>query len=390
MVNDLNMGSTLLSKELELLIRLVRIEDIETVHSENQDYFTEIDWNRFLKLAIYHRVYPLIYLKLKNIGENLIPLYIIQALEKEYKMNILKMLHLSGEMEKISKLFTDNGIQVIFLKGPVVAYNLYGDISLRTSKDLDILIQINDLEKAENLLLSFGYRREGIQNILNDWKWKHYHITYFNSQKGIQVEIHWRLHPRPLKEPSFDELWERRKVSKINSELVFILGEEDLFVYLLVHGARHGWFRLRWLIDIDRILRKKLNWKTSNLLLKEYKYHYLGGQALILTSQLLRTPIVKEIQSLLQEKHSKKLAKQAILYLIEPKDSEITSGPLVKGHVSYLFSLMSNIQKISFALILLYPSSKDAMVLRLPKDLHFLYFPLRPFLWIWRKIRKSK
>ena len=58
------------------------------------------------------------------------------------------MLKLSGEMENISELFMENNIRSLFLKGPVIALDLYGDVSLRTSKDLDILLSINDLDKV--------------------------------------------------------------------------------------------------------------------------------------------------------------------------------------------------------------------------------------------------
>ncbi|WP_169800910.1 hypothetical protein [Paenibacillus jilunlii] len=34
----------------------------------------------------------------------------------------------------------------------------------------------------------------------------------------------------------------------------------------------------------------------------------------------------------------------------------------------------------------LYPYAVDAKTLPLPKPLHVLYFPLRPFLWTWRKV----
>ena len=45
-------------------------------------------------------------------------------------------------MEQVSKLFNENKINLLILKGPVLAVDLYGDISLRTSSDLDILIPI--------------------------------------------------------------------------------------------------------------------------------------------------------------------------------------------------------------------------------------------------------
>ena len=58
-------------------------------------------------------------------------------------------------------------------------------------------------------------------------------------------------------------------------------------------------------------------------------------------------------------------------------------------HKRHLFSLMSNQQKFLFIMSFLYPYPEDAEILPLPKYLHFLYFPLRPFLWAWRKSKEA-
>ena len=62
------------------------------------------------------------------------------------------MLYLSGEMEILSGLFFNKNIKSLYLKGPALAHDLYGDVSLRTSSDLDLLISINDLDLVEDLL----------------------------------------------------------------------------------------------------------------------------------------------------------------------------------------------------------------------------------------------
>ena len=147
-------------------------------------------------------------------------------------------------MEQICKLFNENQIDSIVLKGPVLAIDLYGDLSLRTSADLDILIPITELDKVDQLLIEMGYEKEDyIDTILNDWTWRHHHFTYFHSQKGVKCEIHWRLHPGPGKEPSFNELWSRKRISSLTSYPIYYLGREDLFLFLVAHGARHGWSR---------------------------------------------------------------------------------------------------------------------------------------------------
>ncbi|USL31713.1 nucleotidyltransferase domain-containing protein [Priestia megaterium] len=379
---------TLMPKELKLLLELIKDENDQHIQQQKKEWFANIDWDYFLKLSMHHRIYPLVYLKLKEVASELTPSYVLQTLQVEYQKNTFQMLHLSGEMERISKLFTENQIRSLFLKGPAVAHGLYGDISLRTSKDIDVLVQKSDLEKAEELLLKHGYKNTQENITLNEKKGRNYHITYFNPRKKVEIELHWRLHPFPITQPTFNQLWERKRNSNFTRYPVLILGSEDLFLYLSVHGARHGWFRLRWLKDIDQMLKQQLNSQQVNFLQKKYRYSHMIGQALTLVNQLLSVEVNREMK-LLSKRNSKNLAHTAIFYIRRRTHSHINeSENLNNYHTRYLFLLMSPSRKILFILTLLYPSSKDQQVISLPNSLHFLYFPLRPFLWIWRKTVK--
>lgn len=384
MNNNYNLDLRLISKELRVLLEILKQEN--EVNKRLYNLIKDMDWEYFLQLARHHRVYPLLYSKLKKIDENIIPEYVLRALYKEYKNNTFHMLHLCGEMVKISKLFTENNIPVLFLKGPVIAADLYGDISLRTSKDLDILIPIKNLENAEALLLHYGYEREENLSLLNEWKWRSHHVTYFHPQKNIYLEIHWRLQSRPSREPLFNELWERKRTSPFENYPIYFLGKTDLFLFLVSHGARHGWFRLRWLIDIDKILRKGIKSEEYTIFVNEYQNQHMVGQALILASQLLNTPINEEMQKLTKENRSRNLAQSTIFFLKEMSSLETIMS--TKYYKSYLFSLKSKSQKFFFILKFFYPGYEDTKIIMLPKSLHFLYFPLRPFFIAWRKIHK--
>ena len=57
--------------------------------------------------------------------------------------------------------------------------------------------------------------------------------------------------------------------------------------------------------------------KAHITLLKRYQYLHVGGQALILASQLLKTPLVEEMKPLLSGNTSRRLAQDAIFYLEE-------------------------------------------------------------------------
>lgn len=380
------------SKELNLLLELIKLDNSKSPSLISKNVFSEINWDQFLMLVKHHRVYPIVYMNLKKISHDGVPLYVVKELSRLYKNNTIQMLHLTGEMEHVNKVFFEKGVRTLFLKGPILATTLYGDVSLRTSSDLDILIPLNQLKKVEKILLENGYLKDDyIESVLNDWKWRHHHITFFHPDKRIKLEIHWRMNPGPAKEPKFDELWERKKSksSSINGYPVYYLGCEDLFLFLVTHGARHGWSRLRWLVDIDKINQKEIVWGETFKLLRKYQYFHLGGQSLILTSNLLNTKVDEEIMALFDGKRPKQLAQDALFYIkqmvnlhTEPLPQEVANY-----HKRHLFNLMSKRQKVLFSLSFLYPFAIDAETLPLPKVIHILYFPLRPLLMIWRKTR---
>lgn len=378
-------------KEVKLILALLKEGNEQYIGEHQVELCSKIDWDAFINQAKHHRVYPLLHNKIKLLDEQLVPTYVRQFLQQQYMRNTFQMLYLSGEMESVSKLFSENQINLLFLKGPVLAHELYGDVSLRTSSDLDMLIPIDKLDQAENLLENHGYEKDDyIQTVLNDWKWRHHHVTYIHPEKNIKLEIHWRLNPGPSKEPEFHELWKRKDQSSLTSYPVYLLGKGDLFLFLVSHGSRHGWSRLRWIVDIHQIMNQDGDWEMVHKLLKTNYFFNMGGQSIILASHLLNARTTRGMNPLLANKRSRKLAQEAIFYLESMVNLHTDPVPedVARYHKRHLFSLMSIQQKFFFIISFLFPYPEDAQTLPLPKQFHFLYFPLRPFLWAWRKTRK--
>ncbi|PGK22464.1 Renal dipeptidase [Priestia megaterium] len=411
MLNDPSLNFSNIPKELNLLIEILKSKNNKESLSFRRELFRDINWDTFLRLAKHHRVYPLAYIKLKELDQRLVPLRVIQTLYQEYKINTFQMLQLSGEIEQVSKLFSENQIRTLFLKGPVLAKDIYNDVSLRTSKDIDILISIDDLEKTHRLLLEYGYEPEETgqgKKVIR--RWGKHHVAYSSPKKGIQIEVHWRLHPPPTKEPSFNELWRRKRQSNLTAYPVYFLGKKDLLLYLIDHGNRHGWFRLRWLTDIDLVIRNLVISKQNSKVFDARKgYHldqeanFLRIQALILANQLLETPIDEEAKLIIEEKHSKRLIRLAITSIVQmgdpsSKQSEIAFESythrlhLIKSDLKrallinwYLFLMKPNIHKIIFLGDLLKPyllGNKGVQLLQQT-------LPSLNFLLLWKK-KKSK
>jgi hypothetical protein len=298
--------------ELKLILQIITSKQDFSNLDYSQDEMNGMDWDLFLELVLHHRLYPLLYIKAKQLSR-IIPSNILQILKNYYTNNTIEMLKLSSEMNIISNVLNENKIKNIFLKGPILGKELYGDLSLRTSCDLDFLIPIEELFRAEDLIRRLGYVKDDYINpILGDWKWRHHHISFFHPEKNIKIEVHWRLSPGPGFEPSFLQLWNRKRESVFTGQPINYLGKEDLFLFLVSHGARHGWSRLRWLIDINQIMQQNIEWFHLRNLLKSFGLFDIGGQAILLCSKLLNTKVTKEMSSIIINERPKKLANEAM------------------------------------------------------------------------------
>ncbi|WP_187355499.1 nucleotidyltransferase domain-containing protein [Paenibacillus tengchongensis] len=381
----LDQGS--LSRETKLLLELLATADIGRLAERQPEKFAGIDWEQMLRLSLHHRVYPYLYPKLSRMTDGAVPAGFTARLKNEYRRNTVSMLQLSGEMSSLADALAARNIRSIFLKGPVLALDLYGDLSLRTSRDLDFIVPMTQLSQAETLLAGLGYVEEEIfEALLGDWKWREHHKTYHHPDKNIKVELHWRLSPGPSREPGFEALWSRSRVSPLGAN-VHYLGPEDLFMFLAAHGARHGWSRLRWLLDIRQLLLQPLDAPQLTGLLKRYGYTDAGGQALILAYGLLQAPEVPELSAVSSRPKARRMAQQAMFYIARMVN--LHNPPLepeVERHFKYYQpAILTPWHQVLYVTGFLYPYAVDAKTLPLPKPLHFLYFPLRPFLWTWRK-----
>ncbi|MEK3833437.1 nucleotidyltransferase domain-containing protein [Paenibacillus sp. FSL R7-0128] len=380
-----------LTKEVHLILALLNSGSPDETARKHPQLFTEVNWDLFVELNRQHRVYPYLYSRLSKMEEQVIPSDVLEQLKWQYRRNTVQMLQLSGEMSNIAGQLAELNIRCLFLKGPVLGQELYGDLSQRTSRDLDFLVPMEQLEDAETLLIRLGYEKEDkFESLLGDWKWREHHSTFVHPVSNVNLELHWRLGPGPAKEPAFDELWRHSRTSSTFGQNVRYLGPEDLFMFLAVHGARHAWSRLRWLQDIKMLLMGQPPPDSAKLvrLLQHYDHNAIGGQTLILARELLETPVDPALSPMMDNPKARRLAQDILFYL--PRIVNLNTPPLepeVEQHFNrYLPSILSTRSRMLRSASFLYPYAADAKTLPLPKPLHFLYFPLRPLLWSWRKV----
>ncbi|MDF2660702.1 MAG: hypothetical protein K0Q94_3493 [Paenibacillus sp.] len=367
-----------MSQELKLLLSIVGMEHAPDLPGHILRTSASIDWDQFIELTRHHRVYPLVYSNVSRLGKELLPQHVVQVLQQDYTNNTFQMLRLSAEMQMIGIKLDKSEIPYLLVKGPLLAERLYGDISLRTCKDLDILVADQDLERAGAVLRDAGYFAADADPATILTETREHHHSYIHPNKKIQIELHWRLNWKTWSEPTFDELWARKRTFSFKGVSVHSFGPEDLFLSLTTHGARHGWSRLRWLSDIDKLMAEELDWSRIVQHLEAYRLQHIGAQALLLTSRLFGTQTGDRLPALQPTRHSYRLAKLAIEYIQGRRTHQ------------YSISLVKGMAKLKYFIHMLQPKAYDMEMFPLPKGLRFLYVPLRPLLYIRRRFMKRQ
>jgi len=154
-----------------------------------------------------------------------------------------RMIHAEqmDAMEEITRACEGQVQPLTLLKGISVSEQFYPDPDIRLMRDIDFLVEQNDVPTVESILLRLGYRRRS--EYPQEFYQAHHHTTpFFHSQKKLWVEVHRALHPRwkPVgldKVFSADNIKAERRPAEFRGRLVNHLSNELQVVYLASHWA---------------------------------------------------------------------------------------------------------------------------------------------------------
>lgn len=214
-----------------------------------------MDWERFERLTIEHRVVSIVYdilIRLK--AEGLLPSEFLNRYSNLNRHLQLDQLCRVKELLEISKAFDLGKIRFMTLKGPAVSQQLYSDAAKRHCGDIDLLVLKEDFCKVPAVLGELGYVREGEAFDERVERGEPFellsHHEHYDRGRS-RVEVHWRLSSLDFMfSDSVEVLYARKSAVLIGGQVVPILGEGDLVDYLTLHGTAHCWHRLKWLCDI--------------------------------------------------------------------------------------------------------------------------------------------
>lgn len=189
----------------------------------------------------------------------------------------LEQMELVRELLLLSDALEKAGVGFIPLKGPVLSHRLYGDASVRVSRDLDFLVKLEDMGKVLET-----FYRQGYVNSEHAWPEEkskqqlfirhRHHFNLWHPEKDCYAELHWKLfYFRFKEEKKIRQMVEGNRVDYAFSGRTFtMLNNEMELLYLVIHGGLHDWKRLKWLADVDKMLRTcAFDWQKFSVLATE-------------------------------------------------------------------------------------------------------------------------
>lgn len=207
-----------------------------------------VDWDAFLALAERNRLLPLAHRALSD-GPDL-PETVRSHLRSAYAANARNALQLAGELRRLMDALDSAGIPALAYKGPALAVRAYGHLALRTYSDLDLLVAPEDEPAAAAVLRAQGYRSAYDFTPAQDAAFRRVDgdYPYHHPRTGSLVELHGRVSSRRfVADLPTARLTARARPVPIGGGDVAAPADDDLFLALCLHGAKHRWARLEWL-----------------------------------------------------------------------------------------------------------------------------------------------
>lgn len=344
-----------------------------------------LDWDTVINFAQYHKVLPLLHKTLTAHFKKDVPAHALERITSLMHRNSLNALVTSASLIHVLQLLKENGIDVLPVKGPMLAEKLYGSVVMRTYGDVDILVHHVDLVKTLNILLANKYTLlpEGIPQSTFLKFLQYNHHGRLLDRNGILIELHWELSGFYI--PSLMTMESLRPflyTASFNNCPTFDLTDEMLFLFLCLHGNKHRWEKLDFICSIAQLLDTySLDWTSVIRLSKEYNMVKRVLLALVLSQKLFSSHIPPHFDKLISANSTiNELADKVIGNELSPLMERKNRHPFQKS-IKFQLSVMDSKQmaiKFIFRSIIV-PEHEDWHQLKLPVSLFFLYYFYKPY-----------
>ncbi|MDQ7786896.1 MAG: nucleotidyltransferase family protein [Thermodesulfovibrionales bacterium] len=259
------------------------------------DKIHPVDFDRIFECAAMNEVAPVIYENLR-VFEN-IPGETIERFRNAYLYSVRNNVLNAEEMIRVLRFFEKGGVDAIPLKGSLASEIIFGNPGLYPATDIDILVKMEDLSKAEEILAEAGYGKlEGLSE--EDMLSNHYHFVY--RKDNYFLELHWNLVKRYFQSPP-GFWWEEAGAVEYSGIRLNTLSPERYLLYAIFRLFDHGFSPLKFIIFISEFIRKytnEIDWDKFLRFSRTYRMERVTVFTLTLLHELFGAPVHGDILSI--------------------------------------------------------------------------------------------
>lgn len=360
-----------------------------------------IDWPRVVRIAMRHRVEGFVADGLAAAGVAPPP-DIRAALDKAATAIAVQNLRFAAETWRLARLARDAGIDMLVIKGVSLNILAFQGFAIKKAWDIDLLVSPDQVEAARSMLIAAGYRWDAPGEDFTPEQERRWFLlsresVWFHKDSGIAVELHTGLTDNPSLLAGVTLGSPRQRVAIGPGQEVETLADSELFAYLCVHGAIHGWMRLKWLADLGALLGMRSEQEIERLYREAVA---LGAgrapaQALLLCRDLLGLKLPLELERQLRSQAPVRWLVRMAKKLMgvshvekEVDDSVLGTASIQLSHFLVAPGLRHKLVEARQKINLPY----GPVFMPLPRYLRFVYPAMAIPHWLWRryKLRRDR
>lgn len=331
-------------------------------------------WESVLAAARRHGVAALAYRRLREHCADCVPAAVLQRLREHYRHNAIRNLALTRELGALLDAMRGKGVKIIPLRGPVMAARLYGDAALRECADLDVLVRRDELEAVCGALRDRGFRpvRE-LDAAQRRLELRDGCEVCYGREDGLYIEPHWELMPKTYAWGlRAEDVWGQAVPVALEGLSILQPSPEHSFVLLCAHAAKHGWETLRDVADVAWFLHSAaFDAARVRAWAERTRCRLAVLASCALAEALLGARAPKELQQ--ADRRVRSLCNR----VLESWCREQSGPSELRDWILRWRVLDGAPNKLRFAFrALLAPSVNDLELVRLPRPLFPLYYPL--------------
>ena len=349
------------------------------------------DWSAVAALAERHGVASLLLQGMRACADG--PAFGIEPrLERTRERNVRDGLVRLATLKRATGLLAAADIPCLVLKGLSLGRHLDGHPLARDARDIDLLVSPRTFRAAERVLLDNGWRRVSPSfretPARNRWYTRFRHDNVLVGPGG-PLDLHRRLFHNPFYiDVPFESLHAGSVPVEVGTLSFKALGPEDEFVYLASHGARHYWRRLKWLCDVGAILVSMRPGQLERVSARCRRDGLEGilASTLMLCREALHVRLAQGEATLpAGGRRATWIVRFSLRTWGDEDTTRFSEAFDWAGQKFIVLVARPRPKAVLHEIASVFVGPRDWQRLDLPDRWFFLYFPLRPLLWLIRR-----